>query len=147
MFWKAISGRAVCPLKFLTGVFCTSWSVKFGAQNMKWGYKNFKHQILLSHKVWNRVFFFFCPCTLGIDGAHLLVFPPNLLDDGPSWSFEDFLSLKDANVGCFIAISNLRCAILNLRFFLRGKPTFWTKQILVGKDEIMRKRIKMFLCF
>ena len=40
----------------------------------------------------------FGPCFFGIKGEHALIFSPDVCSDGPSWSFEDLLKLKEASV-------------------------------------------------
>ena len=77
----------------------------------------------------------------GIDGEHALVFPPNVLGDGPSCSFSDLL--KEANFSYFTAILNLG----SVDFFPRGKQNISHKIIFAEKDEIMPKRINMFIYF
>ena len=50
------------------------------------------------------------PQASGIDGEHVPVFSADVVGDSLSWSFDECLKWKDANVCCFITILNLQSA-------------------------------------
>ena len=61
--------------------------------------------------------------------------PMYILSESPSWSCDNLLKLRDTNIGCFIAILNLRYADV---FFQGVNTTFQTKKIFAEKDKIIR---------
>ena len=79
-----------------------------------------------------------------VGGGGALVFFPDVLDDSLSWSnFDEILKWKVANVGCFIAISNLRRADA---FFRGVKATFWIKNVC-GKRQDNPEKVKNIYLF
>ena len=79
----------------------------------------------------------------GIEGEHASVLSPDVLVDSLSRSSDEYLKLKDANVGRFIAVLNLQSADA----FFRGVKASFGPKMFTGKDKIMRDRIKLFIYF